>query len=76
MKQIPILSNPPAYWPAAFGRLCVETRCADGAAEQHGPAAFGRLCVETRAGILHGRQRPPAAFGRLCVETLITAARV
>ena len=32
---------------AAFGRLCVETRCFRGNAVNAFPAAFGRLCVET-----------------------------
>ena len=35
-------------WPAAFGRLCVETLPACHVANAAGgPAAFGRLCVET-----------------------------
>ena len=34
--------------PAAFGRLCVETRKRFNAAVKASPAAFGRLCVETR----------------------------
>ena len=34
--------------PAAFGRLCVETRSLDEiAVSRSDPAAFGRLCVET-----------------------------
>ena len=33
--------------PAAFGRLCVETRFEDNGATLAFPAAFGRLCVET-----------------------------
>ena len=36
--------------PAAFGRLCVETRQAAPAAPVDDPAAFGRLCVETLDG--------------------------
>ena len=34
--------------PAAFGRLCVETRCDSVPERAKRPAAFGRLCVETR----------------------------
>ena len=33
--------------PAAFGRLCVETRGTKTTPEMINPAAFGRLCVET-----------------------------
>ena len=33
--------------PAAFGRLCVETRVRAFFAGRTVPAAFGRLCVET-----------------------------
>ena len=33
--------------PAAFGRLCVETKFASHLAKKPLPAAFGRLCVET-----------------------------
>ena len=33
--------------PAAFGRLCVETREIIGNRLAELPAAFGRLCVET-----------------------------
>ena len=33
--------------PAAFGRLCVETRRQNTARANTCPAAFGRLCVET-----------------------------
>ena len=33
--------------PAAFGRLCVETRTGDASIKIQHPAAFGRLCVET-----------------------------
>jgi len=34
-------------FPAAFGRLCVETAVAAAAVAERFPAAFGRLCVET-----------------------------
>ena len=33
--------------PAAFGRLCVETKYRQYHGEYRAPAAFGRLCVET-----------------------------
>ena len=55
--------------PAAFGRLCVETRrLAGGGSPAYQPPSGG--CVlkrlpEGKAGRLTG----PAAFGRLCVET-------
>ena len=35
------------YFPAAFGRLCVETANEFGFDLIQCPAAFGRLCVET-----------------------------
>ena len=35
------------YFPAAFGRLCVETSQGSAIKEIDKPAAFGRLCVET-----------------------------
>ena len=56
-------------YPAAFGRLCVETFSYMPFNLTPFPAAFGRLCVETTtllSGCLHCL---PAAFGRLCVET-------
>ena len=34
-------------YPAAFGRLCVETRLLQYRQMTVQPAAFGRLCVET-----------------------------
>ena len=34
-------------WPAAFGRLCVETDEMFEQLKENIPAAFGRLCVET-----------------------------
>ena len=37
----------PAFAPAAFGRLCVETQAEVVEVERLAPAAFGRLCVET-----------------------------
>ena len=56
--------------PAAFGRLCVETKTNPLHGKQYLPAAFGRLCVETKR--THGLLLSPcpAAFGRLCVETV------
>ena len=35
-------------FPAAFGRLCVETELMTEWLHNGEPAAFGRLCVETR----------------------------
>ena len=56
--------------PAAFGRLCVETRQRVQFRADGQPAAFGRLCVETAGHGRRGHGRGcPAAFGRLCVET-------
>ena len=55
--------------PAAFGRLCVETKHRHALYQRAQPAAFGRLCVETFWVRLHFRLAAPAAFGRLCVET-------
>ena len=37
----------PIVFPAAFGRLCVETRTKLSIKKGTVPAAFGRLCVET-----------------------------
>ena len=55
--------------PAAFGRLCVETRPAAWFFKNQLPAAFGRLCVETLWYGWYCPSNKPAAFGRLCVET-------
>ena len=55
--------------PAAFGRLCVETKSKVSSAVQTNPAAFGRLCVETLNFKEFKVFDKPAAFGRLCVET-------
>ena len=38
----------PCYCPAAFRRLCVETKAKMIEAIESAPAAFRRLCVETR----------------------------
>ena len=35
------------FVPAAFGRLCVETKSVTERIDKRNPAAFGRLCVET-----------------------------
>ena len=47
----PIVVGILAYlgYPAAFGRLCVETAAPPCVPCYHRPAAFGRLCVETKA---------------------------
>ena len=55
--------------PAAFGRLCVETKMMDYYFYLGLPAAFGRLCVETKMMDYYLYLGLPAAFGRLCVET-------
>ena len=55
--------------PAAFRRLCVETRIWREKLQKWIPAAFRRLCVETKLGNTHLRTTLPAAFRRLCVET-------
>ena len=58
-------------FPAAFGRLCVETASHARAMARVTPAAFGRLCVETTHTLLSAKHEAPAAFGRLCVETAL-----
>ena len=64
-------ANPPcpARPPAAFRRLCVETRQTKSAPPKQNPAAFRRLCVETMVSSSASKPRLPAAFRRLCVET-------
>ena len=57
-------------YPAAFGRLCVETLLIYMPFRRSKPAAFGRLCVETKMRKTTMLPCCPAAFGRLCVETL------
>ena len=42
-----IKTNYFAMPPAAFGRLCVETKLRNKVHFLNHPAAFGRLCVET-----------------------------
>ena len=56
--------------PAAFGRLCVETKQQTNSYHTQDPAAFGRLCVETKQQTNSYHTQDPAAFGRLCVETV------
>ena len=56
-------------YPAAFGRLCVETLRTNIKPLKSTSAAFGRLCVETCAAFAMVCPCAPAAFGRLCVET-------
>ena len=58
------------FWPAAFGRLCVETDIDGYFWPSKLPAAFGRLCVETMRDAISRSISNPAAFGRLCVETM------
>ena len=71
LKHSDNTTSPPDRRPAAFGRLCVETRpILNLPVNMKVPAAFGRLCVET-ATLLGAKQfKGPAAFGRLCVETV------
>ena len=38
-------------YPAAFGRLCVETDQVSAESLMEVPAAFGRLCVETENSV-------------------------
>ena len=47
LKQGPIGPQGLQGEPAAFGRLCVETRVNEARKAKMAPAAFGRLCVET-----------------------------
>ena len=54
-------------YPAAFGRLCVETSMIAWFLPSPFPAAFGRLCVETLMPAKAALKVSPAAFGRLCV---------
>ena len=69
LKQFVVSLNYFRRGPAAFGRLCVETRTKAQILIQLSPAAFGRLCVETTVRLPVHRSQLPAAFGRLCVET-------
>ena len=55
--------------PAAFRRLCVETKHQTSLQRSQDPAAFRRLCVETSPYIENATRALPAAFRRLCVET-------
>ena len=48
LLQIPLFCS--YAKPAAFGRLCVETKCMTQLEVLGIPAAFGRLCVETSQG--------------------------
>ncbi len=63
-----------AFFPAAFGRLYVETGVVNLLERMGLPAAFGRLYVETGVVNLLERMGLPAAFGRLCVETPSSAS--
>ena len=69
LKPFEVLTVPGEYFPAAFGRLCVETRSSSAMLFSAIPAAFGRLCVETPNIPAPPTSEAPAAFGRLCVET-------
>ena len=61
--------------PAAFRRLCVETKMTAILRLKLPPAAFRRLCVETLDVLGAIEDAPPAAFRRLCVETPKPPAR-
>ena len=74
MKLAVVNAHDDDLCPAAFGRLCVETKGAIDRSGANIPAAFGRLCVETDIIELQRRYRCPAAFGRLCVETIRLSA--
>ena len=52
--------------PAAFGRLCVETRNRRTQMTQQFPAAFGRLCVETAAAIVVFAGKPSRLRAAVC----------
>ena len=69
LKQVRRFAVKHELFPAAFGRLCVETLAPSENCEKSMPAAFGRLCVETLAPSENCEKSMPAAFGRLCVET-------
>ena len=61
------------HFPAAFGRLRVETDYISRKLAQKQPAAFGRLRVETLKWDFPYFLLKPAAFGRLRVETAISS---
>ena len=72
MKQLVEIMAIAKFQPAAFGRLCVETKESFFIKAVTNPAAFGRLCVETTNRRKMNETGDPAAFGRLCVEILMT----
>ena len=47
MKLLTYSTSTVIIRPAAFGRLCVETKANEERKAKMAPAAFGRLCVET-----------------------------
>ena len=47
LKQKTPITTDGVLYPAAFGRLCVETGAGLDCTALPSPAAFGRLCVET-----------------------------
>ena len=75
LKQLFAVCEIQRVIPAAFGRLCVETRAHAACNCATPPAAFGRLCVETRVKAIRHTAIVPAAFGRLCVETPVHVSR-
>ena len=70
LKPPPPPPPPADELPAAFRRLCVETKKKSVVGFAPEPAAFRRLCVETNLVQNIPDVSPPAAFRRLCVETI------
>ena len=65
-----------ASMPAAFGRLCVETKWKTPDRPHTVPAAFGRLCVETLYALAAGTatlNQPPS--GGCVLKPMIHASR-
>ena len=48
LKLVQQMMSVDLCFPAAFGRLCVETKMKECNSLVDLPAAFGRLCVETK----------------------------
>ena len=69
MKQEMVTKPLMGMMPAAFRRLCVETKLPFQTRQTSLPAAFRRLCVETIQSGANPLKDAPAAFRRLCVET-------
>ena len=70
LKQVSGVVNLLERMPAAFGRLCVETR-KNGICRQrikNQPPSGGCVLKLYKSAEIHTKVKP-AAFGRLCVET-------